>query len=329
MRRRAGQQGFVLVATLALLAVITIAATYFAERVGEAVRLVGQSQDIAQALIEMESSRAEVLFRLNTQHMSFYGLGLEPDSRVALDGRVYRAIGGSRVAVQDLTGLLNVNFPQDVLLTRLLGEFGVEATQYGRLLDTLRDYTDVDDLHRLNGAEREDYLQQGLPPPPNDLLTVVDQLPLILGWREQTVLWRNRHFLDLLSTTRNGLLNINTAPVEVLAALPGSDMDLAREIVRIREQNPLHSVADLGALAGRLSGDLMEWLIFFPGDSVRIIISHPNVPWAFRSELTLTPTSPDAPWRIDTATIAPRGETSQGDAPILPPLQYLNAPPAP
>ena len=61
---RTAQRGFILVATLWLLAIITIAAGYFAERVSRAIHLAQQKQDVAEQLIEFANTRADILYDL-------------------------------------------------------------------------------------------------------------------------------------------------------------------------------------------------------------------------------------------------------------------------
>jgi len=93
------QRGFVLVATLWILAVITIAASYFAERVSRSIALAQQKQESTEQLVEFANTRAEVLYRLGTMRVSLYGLGNPP--AIALDDRPYRGSGDDIVRLQD------------------------------------------------------------------------------------------------------------------------------------------------------------------------------------------------------------------------------------
>lgn len=315
------QCGYVLVATLWLLAVIVVAATYFAEQVAQAVRLAQRAQDISGSLVAMESARAEVLFRLGTTALTVQGVGVEPENRIALDGRSYVDEAGGHVALQDARGLLNVNFPNEGMLVRLLVAHGVGAEHHSRLIDTLRDYVDIDDLHRLNGAEKDDYLRLGLPPPPNDLLVVADQLSHILGWRDQASLWQDRAFVDLLTASRVEMLNLNTAPEQVLAALPGATPELAAQIVHARRQQPLRSFHDVLAITDQFGAQQADWITYYPGPAIRVTISHPDVPWRHRFEVRLTPNSEVAPWRVDSYLRLPRQRGDEKDTVPLPPRQ--------
>lgn len=289
------QRGFVLVATLWILAVITIAAGYFAERVNRSIASAQQKQETAQQLVEFANTRADILYRLGTTGFSFYGLGGSP--AIALDDRPYRGSGEDIVRLQDNRGLLNVNFMEPSMLSRLLGQLGVPVEKRDAMLDTLLDYTDNDDLRRLNGAETAEYAALGLPPPPNDWLSIPHQLKNIIGWRDQPQLWENQRLLRLVTSARIFGLNPNTAPPEILTCLPGITPAAAETLVKMRNEKPLYAA---GQLTGLTSGVIdSDFLLFFPGNSLRITQQSRKLPWAIQFSLLLTPRSEETPWRID------------------------------
>ena len=290
------QRGFILAATLWILAIITIAAAYFAERVTRSLALAQQKQDTAEQLVAFANTRADILFRLGTTPFSFHGLGGPP--AIALDDRPYRGAGGDLVRLQDNRGLLNLNFPDPELMSRFLGQLGVPIEKRDAMIDTLRDYTDIDDLRRLNGAEAAEYAALNLPPPPNEWLASPYQLKNIIGWRDQPGLWENQRLLRLVTTSRISGFNPNTAPLEILASLPGSNREIATAIVKARNANPLVTIGQLPGLAAGARLD-PEFFLFFPADSIGITQQHPKLPWAVQYCLTLTPQSENAPWRVE------------------------------
>jgi type II secretory pathway component PulK len=292
------QQGFVLVLTLWILAIITVGAAYFAERVARSVALARQSQLATQALLDFSSTRAEILFRLGTTRFSIYGLGPTPQDAIALDNRPYHGTGDDLVRLQDSRGLININFIQPEMLRLLLGQMGVAAENRDALLDSLNDYTDTDDLRRLNGAESAEYRARGWPLPPNDWLVTPGQLQSIIGWREQAILWKDQRLLDIVTTARVIGFNPNTAPREVLAVLPSSTPEIADALIKMRALQPLANLFQLGSLAGQIGLD-SESQIFFPSDNIRLTQESDKVPWSLRYQISLTPFADYAPWRID------------------------------
>lgn len=277
------------------MAIITIAATFFAERVGRSLELARQRQDGAEQLVAFANTRADMLFRLGTTLPSFKGIGIQ--APIAVDDRPYRGLGDDIVRLQDNLGLLNANIVQPILMSRFLGQIGIPVERRDAMIDALLDYADADDLRRLNGAEAADYAALGLPAPPNDLLITPLQLKNVIGWRDQKALWEGQGALRFLTTSRLAGFNPNTAPVEVLASLPGLTPETAAALVRMRTQRPF---LGHGQMPGFVDGIIdPEYLIFFPGSSLRITQQSRKVPWALVSSVTLTPWGESAPWRID------------------------------
>jgi len=315
------QQGFVLVTTIWLLAIIAIGATYFSERVASSVLLARQSQQATEAMIDMSGTRAEILFRLGTTRLSSFGVGTDANNSIALDNRRYLGSAGDMVRLQDSRGLINVNFVQPEILRRLLGQIGVSAENQEPLLDALADYTDTDDLRRLNGAEVADYRARGVPPPPNDWLVTPWQLQNIIGWRDLPGLWKDQSLLDSVTTARAIGFNPNTAPREVLAVLPGSNLEIADNLIKLRALKPFTSALQMGALSNQpiLNSDVV---LFFPGDNIRLTQESDKIPWALQYQITLTPLADRAPWRIDYYIKTGLTDTaSNANKPALPPAR--------
>ena len=115
------ERGFVLVATLWVLALVAVVAVFFAERMGQARALALAAQARNQALLDLSGARADMLYRLATTPVSLYGLGQDPATALALDDRPYHSLGDTLVQVQDNRGLLNLNIVDDERLGRFLG----------------------------------------------------------------------------------------------------------------------------------------------------------------------------------------------------------------
>lgn len=323
------QQGFVLVATLWILAILAIGASHFAQRVERAINLAQQNQASVQTLIDMGDSRAEILFRLATTPMSIHGLGPTPHSAVALDDTPYQASGDVIIRLQDNRGLLNLNSTGDERLYRLFSLLGVPSDRHGRLIDTLRDYTDFDNLKRLNGAEREEYERLGPPPPANQLLITPNETRRIIGWSDVEALWKNDALSRLCTTGTATGLNPNTASWEVLATLPGVTNAIAEEMTRLREQSPLVSTSHIAQLTGRSLEELLFVIMPFPGNSIRITQTSSRVQWGLEYNVSLTPTDERAPWSIDYFQRIQTLPDKDKHAPPLPPLVSAAPPPLP
>lgn len=292
------QQGFVLVLTLWVLVIVAIAAGYFAERVARAIELAQQSQQNTNAAIDMAGTHADMLYRLGTASMTEYGLG-RGNTVIALDNRPYHGLGKTLVRLQDNRGLLNLNLIDDGRLQRFLGLMGIPAEQRGHLIDTLRDFIDADKLHRLNGAEDEEYLALKLPSPANRNLITPWEARRIIGWRDFPQLWKNGRLVELTSNSSMGI-NPNTAPAEVLATLPGVTEEFAQIIIARRKLSPIiHEGQIVEITSMPLNLPMGMGIIAIPSDAIRITQSTQGLPWAIQYNITLTPNGNDAPWRTD------------------------------
>lgn len=295
------QRGFVLAATLWMMAILTIAAMYFAQRIANARSLAEQASLHSQALLDMQADRAELLYRLATTPLSLYGLGDAPSTAIALDDRVYAGTHAGELRLQDDRGLLNLNVIDDVRLDRLLNILGAPADGRAALIDALRDYIDSDDLKHLNGAEAGEYAAAGLPPPRNANLVTPYEARSIYGWSAIPSLWKNDVLARLTTTSGSWSLNPNTAPWQILATLPGMTPEGAQAIIAARKVAPLTQATQIAALTGvAVSQDpFAPGVVTFPADSVRITQQAHGMQWGWQYNVTLTPVSDFAPWRID------------------------------
>lgn len=295
-RPRNQQGGFILVLTLWVLVIVAIAAGYFSERVTRAVELATQSRQNSGALVDMASTRAEILYRLSTTTLTEYGVG-RGSTAIYLDDRPYQGEGDTIVRVQDTRGLLNLNLVDDGRLNRFLGLLGIEAEQRGRLIDTLRDYIDSDNLTRLNGAEEDEYRALKLPPPTNRELVTPWQAKRIIGWRDAPQLWENDRLINLISTSQSMGINPNTAPAEVLGTIPGVTEDIATALIAQRKIAPFTYEGQITQFTGApLNLPMGMGIIASPSDTMRITQAVPGVAWAVQYTVKLTPNSPQTPW---------------------------------
>ena len=295
------QRGFVLAVTLWVLAIVAIAAAYFAERMQHATQLAQQAQLRTQALVQMAGTRAEILFRIATTPISLYGLGDSAKDAIALDDRAYGGLGNTLVRLQDNRGLLNLNVASDDQLERFLNVLGAPAARRAAMIDALRDYIDVDNLKHLNGAEAADYAAAGLPPPRNAKLITPFEAKNIFGWKEVAPLWQDNLLPSLTTTSGSFSINPNTALWQVLATINGMTPAAAQAIVKTRNATPIVHAGQIESLTGiAVSTDPFTLnFITLPTDSVRLTQQARGMEWGWQYNVTLTPVSDTAPWRID------------------------------
>lgn len=130
-------------------------------------------------------------------------------------------------------GRLNLNWlaagedPRRIeLLRKYLEVKGVELNDRDTMIDCLLDWIDTDNLVRLNGAEANGAYQ-----PKNMLLTRVDELKRVKGWKDFT----SQPDWDAGFTVNStGPIDLAWAPREILLALPGMTEQLVDAFLALR-----------------------------------------------------------------------------------------------
>ena len=159
------------------------------------------------------------------------------------------------VEVVDETGKINLNTAPAHLIYNLLITVGMEPGDADMLTDAIEDWRDPDDFRRPNGAESDDYLllrqpyyaKNGPFDVPEELLLVRGVTPEIYYGRkgltpdgERVEYFGLGKYFTVFSTVNR--INVNSAPVPVLAAIPGLTYETALAIDAMRRQFPLGDV---------------------------------------------------------------------------------------
>ena len=281
-------QGFVLIATLWVLAGLAALATYIDSMVSTEVDRTRLYRQSVQDELHRRGTEATLLYLLSTGRMSHRGLVLEEkqqflqsfddpdlppgDGELALAGQVYAGLGRMRFAMQDERGLAPVNISSSPTLSAVLERAGISPGDVERIVPRLRDYIDLDEDLSLNGAERFDYRQQGMAPPANWFLAGPMELKKVLGVGDLISQEQWRRLSPLLSVRGAGTYNFNTMQPQVLAALLDLDADGVRAVLEARAERPLYRPGQIAMLTGRYPRIDEESIVMLPSPYVRIAI---------------------------------------------------------
>lgn len=328
--RPPGQQGFVLVAVLALLVVLSLLAASVALASQRAVEEARQEREAFQGELDMLSTRDSVLFLAASQRTTLGGLtvddamsttsggdldddidGLEVmpvGNEIRLDGLPYAGIGHALFSLQDGRGLFNPNWASPFMRQAFYTRMGVPFEEWAGLDAKRRDYQDPDSLKRLDGAEDSEYLAAGLPPPTNLPLASPLEFRRILGWRDLLDRMDDEALAAMFTAERNIVLNVNTAPASVLSLLPGVDEEMAERVVALRRQAPFTSLVQVRQLMPIDLGE-EEVVTLFSNPSGNLILWDSRQGARRLVHWTLTPFDElGGPWRIDYEVTLPRGK---------------------
>ena len=172
------QRGVALILVLWLTVMLTVIAGSFAYGMRNEALAARNAVSWAQARSLADGAIHRTVFELLRPKVS-------PDVWAA-DGAIHVwSEDGARLAVSaiDESGKIDLNTAPDALLKGLLMTAGeLDEPSAARLVDTIDDWKDADDLRRPNGAEAADYRAAGSPYlPANALFESVPDLQRVLG----------------------------------------------------------------------------------------------------------------------------------------------------
>ena len=309
--------GFILVATLWVLAALAVLAAYIDGVVASDIERAVMVKRSLQSELDRRSTEATLTYLFVTGRMNHHGLILEEEQRFSsslsedellpdhgdgelrVAGEVYAGPGGTRFSVQDEAGLASVNAPSTAIFAALLEHAGVAASDVERIVARTEDYIDKDSDLTLNGAEHYDYRQRGAPPPLNWIMSSPLELKKVLGVDEMLTPAQWRRLWPLLTMRPVFGYNFNTMRPEILAALLGLDEQGIRSVLDEREKRRISRLTTIALLSGRhLDIDEME-LRTLPSHFQRISVWHESGGSRILAGIALTPLGESAPWRKD------------------------------
>ncbi len=173
--------------------------------------------------------------------------------------------GQFKIEKMNESGKVNLNRAGALLLKMMLNNYQIEESDKSIIVDSIMDWRDKDNLHRLNGAEDDYYLS--LPQPykcKNGDFTSVEELLLVRGvtpeifhggLKDMVAVYQDKETGPVSDIQRRtgfdfNKININAASPRMLRALPGITEDIVQAIVKYREKKDFRSLTDLHLVVG-------------------------------------------------------------------------------
>lgn len=203
----------------------------------------------------IERGIVELMYRRSKSGVA--GNVTEEGDILKVDGTYYSfetAGGAIRLRLINESGKVDINAAPELLLKNLIGNLGVKDKELDIVVDSIMDWKDADSLTRLNGAEDDYY--QSLPNPykaKNANFDSLGELLLVRGMTRDLFYGSGgkKGLADLLTLySGSASINLNAAPREVLAAIPGMNDALADAVISYREAKEIRSLDEVKALLG-------------------------------------------------------------------------------
>jgi general secretion pathway protein K len=257
------RRGVALIAALWLVVAIAAVALQFSMEAHErrAVGILASERGIQRAAalgaLALTQAKLEYALRVaptgtNVQRLAASDPWLDIDSLYS--GTVNVDSMEVDVQARDLGEKLNVNQLTENQLQSffsfLLGDYA-KSTQ---LAQSILDWRDADSIPRPNGAERDAYIKaKMLALPTNGPFREIEELSNVMGMTPEIY----AKVAPYLTTHGIGAVNINTAPIPVLRALPGMTDATINMIVQQRSQGRrINSIGDILSTGRNLAGML-------------------------------------------------------------------------
>ncbi|HWH50466.1 MAG TPA: type II secretion system protein GspK [Gemmatimonadaceae bacterium] len=257
------RRGVALIAALWLVVAIAAVALQFSMEAHErrAVGILASERGIQRAAalgaLALTQAKLEYALRVaptgtNVQRLAASDPWLDVDSLYS--GPVDVDSMEVDVQARDLGEKLNINQLTENELQSffsfLLGDYA-KSTQ---LAQSILDWRDADSIPRPNGAERDAYIKaKMLALPTNGPFREIEELSNVMGMTPEIF----AKVAPYLTTHGIGAVNINTAPIPVLRALPGMTDATINMIVQQRSQGRrINSIADIQSTRRNLAGML-------------------------------------------------------------------------
>jgi general secretion pathway protein K len=189
--------------------------------------------------------------------------------------------GSYRTRFIDESGKININRVSEETLRRVFTNLAIDPVRRDTLVDSIMDWRDADDLHRVNGAETDYYasLSPGYSAKNGSLDDVADLLwikgmtrELYFGNSESAGAAPEQRSIALrdIFTVDSPIdrVNLRTASAEVIHALVGIPLERCRKFVEERKKLSEKTLGDLLPLLGIGAGDAALQAFIFTNPSI-------------------------------------------------------------
>ena len=222
------QRGIALLQVLLISAIISVLAMYLTLTSRQQIAVAKLVDDRANATLYQKSAESSIFFELLSRDYSSTATDPLPKNYNFYANPI-KIDDYTKVEIQDVSGLINIMEPNRLLLQKTLGRLGVDENASSVIVDSLLDWQDKDDLTRLNGAEKGDYVLG----PRNRYISLKTEMQLVKG--VDKTIWQK--LSPNLSMPQMSYFNPMFAPKPVLQAFLNDD---AESILKLREQGILN-----------------------------------------------------------------------------------------
>ena len=252
----------ILIALIWILTALSVIALSFSRESFVEVAAARNAQSLETSYFVARAAIAETIYRLIQKR--FTPVVNRPELQDTPDpldlGIVAGQLGGGsyRVEIQDESGKININTVSEEQLRLLVEASGIKKPDSDIITDSILDWRDADNLHRINGAE-DDYYQSLNPPykAKNGRIDTVEELLLVRGItpeyfygfpvrnQDGSVVYRYGLSRYLTAYSLRNQVNVNFAPLPALMSITGMSSQMAQMIYERRQTKPFKNLQEI------------------------------------------------------------------------------------
>ena len=267
------QRGVALLIVIWVMTILTVIAFSFSTMTrAESFGTIAFKEGVKKKLLAeagIERGVMEMIYRSFNREQT---MTLEGRELWKPDGTAYTVDmgeGGCVVRVIDESGKISLNSLTDasgIILNNLLIHQGTSPENAAIIVDSILDWKDADDLHRLSGAENDYYKTLSKPyQTGNKDFETSEQLILVRGVTTGILYGtgQTKGIMPYLTAYgKTNRINIYTAPKEILAALPGMDAGALERIMEFRASSMIPTEAVFRELLGAAYSQMASYIGF-------------------------------------------------------------------
>jgi general secretion pathway protein K len=172
--------------------------------------------------------------------------------------------GHYTVRLTDESGKVDINTASELVLKNLFLNMGVQAEEADTIVDSIMDWKDVDNLHRLHGAESDYYMSLPNPYKAKDApFDTVEELLLVKGVTSE-ILYGSKDRKGVINfltvNSKMDRININAATKEVLMAIPNMTPEIAEAIITYRQNKEITDMQEIQGIIGGGDSDMSRYI---------------------------------------------------------------------
>jgi len=275
IRIHCSDQGMALISVLWILVLLTAIVAEFAYSMRTEVNITRNFKEATQAHYIAHAgvmrSVVEMIRNTDIAKNQEYAAEVTADSVWRVNAPIAPqrfGTGEFNVHIDNFAGLIDLNAAGEVLLGLMVNTLDISDSEKAVIVDSILDWRDSDDFHRLNGAENQYY--QSLPNSyacKNGAFDSVEELLLVRGMRPELFYKNLKSIVTIIPETKakptakgqssqgaarttRGQININAAPRRLLEALPQITSEQVQTIIDYRTSGDFISMAEIRDLIG-------------------------------------------------------------------------------